>query len=68
MLIKKLRERAWSIQNLILIKTSKSIKNTNLNCLTYIYINKQILNYLVQKSTKSKLEYTYELEIKRRPS
>ncbi len=64
MLINKLKERTWSIQNLIFTNRGKSVKEINFNRLIYTYISKCILNCPVEQPTKSKLHYTYGLEIK----
>ena len=64
LLINKLREKTWLIQNLIFTKTRNGIKEINLNSLIYIYINKQILNWQIGKYTNRKLKYTNRLKIK----
>ncbi len=65
MLINKLEKRAWLIQTLIFTKTSNIIKEINLNCPIYIYINERILSCPVKKVTNSKLKYIHGLEIKK---
>lgn len=55
-------ERAWSIQNLILIKTRNEIKDVNMNRLLYIYINERVLNR-PPNSHKKKLPYTHGILI-----
>ena len=53
-------ERAWSIINLILIKSRNDLKNVNIDRLLFIYINKRILNKS-NNPDKKKLSYTHDV-------
>ena len=53
-------ERAWSIMNLILIKSRNDLKNVNIDRLLFIYINERILNRS-NDPNKKKLSYTHDV-------